>query len=137
MPLILVVDDHAETLKPLVRLLQLEGYTAVGASNAFEALAATQQSNPDLILLDVMIPPMDGLTFLMRLREDPKGREIPVIVVSGLSDPQTIARARDLGVKEQLVKTQFTTEQLLEAVRRNIHQPPDPGLAASAASAGR
>ena len=120
MATILVVDDHDATRKPLLKLLQLEGYTAVGASTAFEALAATQQTTPDLILLDVMIPPMDGLTFLMRLREDAKGREIPVVVVSGLSDPQTIARAKELGVREQLVKTQFSSEELMAAVKRNI-----------------
>jgi len=124
MALILVVDDQAETVKPLLRLLQAEGYTAVGASNAFEALAAAQHSNPDLILLDVMIPPMDGLTFLMRLREDPQGREIPVIVVSGLSDPHTVARAKDLGVRQHLVKAQFTTEELLQAVKRHVRKAP-------------
>jgi len=117
---ILVVDDHAETRRPLVRLLQLEGYKAQGASNAFEALGMFNQAVPDLILLDVMIPPMDGLTFLMRLREDLRGREVPVIVVSGLSDAQTISRARELGVREHLVKTQFTPQQLLDAVKRNI-----------------
>jgi CheY-like chemotaxis protein len=120
MAMILVVDDHDDTRKPLLKLLQLEGYTAIGASNAFEALAAAHRATPDLILLDVMIPPMDGLTFLMRLREDPKGRAIPVVVVSGLSDPQTIARAKELGVREQLVKTQFSTEELMAAVKRNI-----------------
>jgi CheY-like chemotaxis protein len=124
MAMILVVDDHDETRKPLVKLLQMEGYTAIGASNAFEALGAAQRQAPDLILLDVMIPPMDGLTFLMRLREDPKGREIPVVVVSGLSDPQTIARAKELGVREQLVKTQFTSEELMAAVKRNIRPKP-------------
>ncbi len=121
---ILVVDDHADTRKPLVRLLQMEGYKAIGAANAFEALAATNHMNPDLILLDVMIPPMDGLTFLMRLREDARGRDMPVIVVSGLSDPQTVARAKELGVKEHLVKTQFTPQELLNAVKRHIRQAP-------------
>jgi CheY-like chemotaxis protein len=120
MPTILVVDDHADTRKPLVRLLQLEGYAATGASNALEALAAAQHVPPDLILLDVMIPPMDGLTFLMRLREDAAAREIPVIVVSGLSDPQTIGRAKELGVKEHLVKTQFSPQELMEAIKRNL-----------------
>ncbi len=117
---ILVVDDHAETRRPLVRLLQLEGYQATGAGNALEAIGLFNQAIPDLILLDVMIPPMDGLTFLMRVREDVRGRDVPVIVVSGLSDPQTTARARELGVREHLVKTQFTPEQLLDAVRRHI-----------------
>ena len=92
----------------------------MGASNALEALAVAQHAPPDLILLDVMIPPMDGLTFLMRLREDAVAREIPVIVVSGLSDPQTIARARELGVKEHLVKTQFSQEELMEVIKRNL-----------------
>jgi two-component system OmpR family response regulator/two-component system alkaline phosphatase synthesis response regulator PhoP len=120
MATILVVDDHDETRKPLMRLLQLEGYSALGACNALEALGVSQESNPDLILLDVMIPPMDGLTFLMRLREEPKGREIPVIVVSGLSDHQTISRAKELGVRELFVKSQFSNEELLAAVKRNI-----------------
>jgi CheY-like chemotaxis protein len=120
MQTILVVDDHDETRRPLLRLLQLEGYNALGAANAFEALAASNNSNPDLILLDVMIPPMDGLTFLMRIREDSASREVPVIVVSGLSDPQTVARAKELGVREHLVKSQFTPEELLEAIKRNI-----------------
>src|SRR5437867_12569698 len=102
----------------------MEGYKAVGASNALEALAAANHTNPDLILLDVMLPPMDGLTFLMRLREDEKRRETPVIVVSGLSDPQTIARAKELGVKEHLVKTQFSPQELLEAVKRHVRSAP-------------
>jgi CheY-like chemotaxis protein len=120
MSTILVVDDHADTRKPLVRLLQMEGYKAIGAANALEALAVANHMNPDLILLDVMLPPMDGLTFLMRLREDEKRRDLPVIVVSGLSDPQTIARAKELGVKEHLVKTHFTPQELLEAVKRYV-----------------
>jgi CheY-like chemotaxis protein len=120
MSTILVVDDHAETRKPLVRLLQVEGYKAIGAANALEALAAVNHMSPDLILLDVMIPPMDGLTFLMRLREDERQRELPVIVVSGLSDPQTIARAKELGVKEHLVKTHFSSQELLDAVKRHV-----------------
>jgi CheY-like chemotaxis protein len=124
MATILVVEDHAETRKPLAKLLQLEGYKILAAATAFEALAEANRGSPDLILLDVMIPPMDGLTFLMRLREEPRGREIPVIVVSGLSDPQTTARARELGVKEHLIKTQFTPDELLEAIRRHIRKTP-------------
>jgi PleD family two-component response regulator len=123
MATVLVVDDHDESRKPLIRLLQRQGYNAVGAATAYEAFAAVNHSKPDLILLDVMIPPMDGLTFLMRLHEDIKDRELPVIVVSGLSDPQTISRAKELGVKEHLVKTQFTPDDLLAVVKRHIRSP--------------
>ena len=117
---ILVIDDHAETVKPLLKLLQLEGYTASGASNAFEALGSVQQNPPDLIVLDVMIPPIDGLTFLMRLREDAKSREIPVIVVSGLSDSQTMARAKELGVRETFIKTQFAPADLINSIAKHL-----------------
>lgn len=123
MSTILVVDDHAETRKPLLRLLELEGYKALGAANALEALALAHHSDPDLIVLDVMLPPMDGLTFLMRMREDEHRRETPVIVVSGLSDPQTVARARELGVKAHLVKTQFSPQELLEMIKLHVRKP--------------
>lgn len=109
----------------MLRLLELEGYTAQGAANAFEALGAVQKQSPDLILLDVMIPPIDGLTFLMRLREDAKTREIPVIVVSGLSDPQTMARAKELGVKETFVKTQFAPADLMASIKKYIAPSPN------------
>jgi DNA-binding response OmpR family regulator len=134
MATVLVVDDHDESRKPLIRLLQYEGYDAVGASTADEAFAAVDYSKPDLILLDVMILPMDGLTFLMRLREDMNDPELPVIIVSGLSDPQTISRAKELGVKAQLVKTQFTPEELMDAVKRHIRRPEHDGRPAKSSS---
>jgi CheY-like chemotaxis protein len=61
---------------------------------------------------------MDGLTFLFLLRDKPCGRNVPVIVVSGQEDERTIRRARDLGVHEYLIKSQFTTAQLLGLIRQ-------------------
>jgi CheY-like chemotaxis protein len=130
MPLILVVDDQAEARKPLMKLLKLEGYQVVGAANALEALAMARNEHPDLVLLDVMLPPMDGLTVLMLMREDPKLRQVPVILLTGLCDEHTVNRARELGVKDHLIKAQVTPEQLLEAVRRHVA-----GAEASAQSA--
>lgn len=120
MATILVVDDQVESRRPLARLLRLEGYTVVTAGDAYVAMATAKKTRPDMILLDVMIPPMDGLTFLMLLRDDPHGRELPVIVISGLDDENTCARARELGVKEHLVKTQFTPQQLLDIIRQYV-----------------
>src|SRR6266700_2482671 len=112
MPTILVADDNADARRPLVHLLKMEGYEVLTASTALEAMASAQRGDPDLILLDVAMPPIDGLTFLSRLREMPNGRHLPVIVVTGLSDPLTHRRAQELGVREFLVKSQFTPEQL-------------------------
>jgi DNA-binding response OmpR family regulator len=119
MGLILVVDDDPAARKPLARLLKMEGHEVICAENAVAAMAAAIGYKPHLILLDVAIPPMDGLTFLFLLRERPYGKDVPVIVISGLDDERTRDRARQLGVAEYLVKSQFKTTDLLESVRRH------------------
>ncbi len=104
----------------MAKLLRTEGYNVITAADAYSAGAAMRTESPDLVLLDVGIPPMDGLTMLSLLQEDPKLREIPVVLVTGQADENTIARAGQLGVKGYLVKSQFTPEQLLETVKQNI-----------------
>src|SRR2546421_3978764 len=126
MPTILVAEDNADARRPLVHLLKLEGYDVLSATDAGEATAMAQRGDPDLILLDVSMPPIDGLTFLSRLRETPGGRDIPVILVTGMSDPLTHQRATELGVKEYLVKSQFTPEELLALIRKHLRTRPAP-----------
>jgi two-component system response regulator RpaA len=117
---ILVVDDKRESREPIARLLETAGYVVLRAADAHEAYGASQQHSPDLIILDVMIPPMDGLTLLWRLRESPHWRDKPVIVLTGLSDPHTKERAQELGVKDYLVKGTLAPEQILERIRQHI-----------------
>src|SRR5438067_12755369 len=124
MSTILIVDDHAPTRRSLCKLLKGGGHHVLPASDAFEAMAAAKKLHPDLILLDVMIPPMDGLTFLMLLREDMNN--VPVILLTGLSDAHTLARAKELGVKEYLIKAEYTPAQLLELVRKYAAQTTGP-----------
>ena len=118
---ILVVDDHPVTREPLARLLRYEGFKTTCAANGVEALAAVGQSRPDLILLDVMMPKMNGVDFLDALRRDPGGQAIPVVALTGVLDPNHIARLRELGAVEVMTKARFTVEQLLEVVR--AHAP--------------
>jgi CheY-like chemotaxis protein len=126
MPTILVAEDNVDVRRPLVRLLKLEGYEVLAAANALEAMALAQRSNPDLILLDVSMPPIDGLTFLSRLRETPGGMETPVVLVTGLSDSLTRRRAEELGVKKYMVKTQFTADELLDTIKKHLRANPTP-----------
>src|SRR5258708_6480961 len=99
---ILIAEDSDSARRPLVRLLKAEGYEVLTATTAFEAMAAAQRGNPDLILLDVSMPPIDGLTFLSRLREMPGGNQIPVIVVTAMSDDLTHRRAGGAGGEGEL-----------------------------------
>jgi len=117
---ILVVDDHPVTREPLARLLQFEGFRTTCAANGVEALAAVGLARPDLILLDVMMPKMNGVDFLGHLRRDAAGADIPVIGLTGVFDSHQIARLRELGVADVLTKARFTVEQLLVCVRRHV-----------------
>jgi len=125
MATVLVVEDRAETRRPLAKLLRSEGYNVLTAVDAYSAGATIRNERPDLILLDVGIPPMDGLTMLSLLQDDPQVRQIPVVIITGHENENTVARAQQLGVKDYLLKSQFTPEKLLETVKNNIrHQPP-------------
>lgn len=121
---VLIVDDDPASRKPLARLLEMEGHEVFCAANAIMAMAAALNHSPDLILLDVAMPPIDGLTFLFLLREKPCGKDLPVIVISGQEDAPTLERARALGVKDYFVKSHFKTSDLLERVRELTVTPP-------------
>jgi CheY-like chemotaxis protein len=103
-----------------MRILQREGYEVMGAANGVEALDSIQRESPDLVLLDVMMPEMDGMTMLEELRDNPQTRELPVILMTALSDESRLRKARELGVREYLVKTRFSYDELLEHVNRHV-----------------
>jgi DNA-binding response OmpR family regulator len=137
MATILVVDDDPAARKPLARLLKMEGYEVVCAENAIMAMAQAIGRHPDLILLDVAMPPMDGLTFLFLLRERTFGKDVPVIVLSGHGDAHTMERARKLGVCEFVVKSEYRPRKLLELIRHHcLKSAGDGAPTATAADAG-
>lgn len=79
---LLVVDDEMAILEALTDILAVEGYEVATAANGAEGLERTVSERPDLILLDMMMPVMDGQEMLRRLKEDPELRKIPVVVMS-------------------------------------------------------
>jgi two-component system response regulator MprA len=118
MSLILVVDDHAATREPLAKLLRYEGYETAVASNGAEALEALRERRPDLVLLDLLMPKMDGMTFLDQAAREPHGTGLPVIVVTGGLNVSQVRKATELpGVVEVMSKARFTVDGLLTRIR--------------------
>ncbi len=101
---ILAVDDTADNLRVLSQMLAGEGYKVFKALNGKMALMACQSNPPDLILLDVMMPEMDGYEVCRRLKEDEKTREIPVIFLSALSDVDAKVKAFETGGVDYISK---------------------------------
>jgi adenylate cyclase len=101
---ILVVDDNADNRDMLARRLRRQGYevlTAAGGTSAFETISATPV---DLVLLDVMMPDLDGYAVLQRLKADPALRDIPVLMISALDDMDSVVRCIQLGAEDYLGK---------------------------------
>jgi PleD family two-component response regulator len=101
---VLVVDDDRRSVDILCRLLGLDGIEAVGETSGEAALALTATRDFDCILLDVMMPEMDGLEVCTRLRAQERTRSIPVILLTGKDDEATRAAGMRLGVSEFLAK---------------------------------
>ncbi|MDB6142669.1 MAG: hypothetical protein JWP80_1713 [Pseudomonas sp.] len=101
---ILIVDDDAQIRKLLEMLLQLEGYQTCLAVNGEEAMAIIRVTPPDLILLDVMMPGMDGCQVASQLKANPETSSIPIIMLTALSDRDARLSALEAGVEEFLCK---------------------------------
>jgi len=123
MSTILLVDDTPEDRRPLAKLLRTRGYNVITAINAFEAMAAVSAKIPDLILLEFMIPPMDGLTFLMLLRDSAVGRNTPSLSSPAWTIPIPSAApesARQGAADQKPVRSRRTAR-----VDRQTHPPQD------------
>jgi putative two-component system response regulator len=101
---ILLVDDEARNIKLLETLLHVEGHVTVAASNGSDALALAVTARPDLILLDVMMPDMDGFETVRKLKADSRTKPVPVIMVTALDDRASKLRALEAGAEEFLTK---------------------------------
>jgi excisionase family DNA binding protein len=118
-PLVLVVDDD-DRLREFVRVnLEMDGYAVREASNAEEGLAALEEESPDLILLDVMMPGMDGWDMLRRVQERHGVGTIPVIMFSGKVEEGTAEKAAEQGAQAFLGKP-FDPQQLIESTKQLI-----------------
>jgi len=108
-PLVLVVDDDPDILDAICDILEVERYRVARARNGLEALERVEAERPAVILLDLMMPVMDGVAFAHALRERPEVSDVPIVVISADGNP---ARAASVGARGYLAKP-FDIEALL------------------------
>lgn len=120
-PKILVVDDHPSSRMTAVALLSVEGYEVLEADSGPKALERVSQSNPDLILLDVMMPGMDGFEVCRRLKEDEQTRLIPVVFITALNDKRSRIMGIEVGGDDFLSKP-FDRLELSARVKSLVRQ---------------
>ena len=117
---ILAVDDIATNIMLLKAVLSRAKYKIVTASGGFEALEKVAEVNPDLILLDIMMPDLDGYEVLKRLKADPAHEDIPVIFLTALHNPEDIVKGFKFGASDYISKP-FNHEELITRVAHHIY----------------
>jgi two-component system alkaline phosphatase synthesis response regulator PhoP/two-component system response regulator VicR len=123
---ILVVDDQKHIVRLVQITLEKAGYEVIPAYDGVEALELVEKETPDLIVLDVMMPRMDGFEVLQRLQADPRFQRIPVVMLTAKAQDADIWRGWASGVSSYLVKP-FNPRELLTFVQRilqSLEEPP-------------
>ena len=116
---LLIVDDDKMLLDMFKEILTHEGYEVVVASDGEEALAKVKETNPDVILLDLVLPKMNGFEVLKEIRQKYKDKWRPVIILSGQGDLESIKKGYDLEADHYLTKP-CPLENLLHGIRTMI-----------------
>ena len=116
---IMVVDDDANIRAVLKYRFEKENYAVQVAANGLEALAQVDSPELELVILDLMMPKMNGIEFLTRLKANPKTRSIPVIVLTALGHAPQYEKARELGATG-LMEKPFSPRELVEMVREAL-----------------
>ena len=121
---ILIVEDDADSCMPLATFLRSKGYEVDCLPNGKEALVAVIAQTPDLIILDLFMPEMDGAGLLEIMRSYLRLQSLPVILWTGLPDSPLVERARHLKVNDVLVKSKATFDDILNAVEMALVRAP-------------
>jgi two-component system phosphate regulon response regulator PhoB len=115
-PLILIVDDERAIREMISLALSKEGFNYLEAANAHEAEKLIQESEPDLVLLDWMMPGVSGIDFVRRLRKEEKTRKLPIIMLTAKTEEQDKIQGLDTGADDYLAKP-FSTRELVARIR--------------------
>ncbi|HEY7141998.1 MAG TPA: response regulator [Methylomirabilota bacterium] len=121
-PLVLIVDDVQDNRTVYVLFLRFSGFRVAEAENGLEALRQAETLMPDVIVMDLSLPVMDGWEATRRLKKDPRTRKIPVVVLTGHALPEHARAAREAGCDLVITKP-CLPDQLMEAIRRILDAP--------------
>lgn len=117
---ILIIEDDKFLIKLIVDALDHRQFEVISAPEAREGSSKALTEQPDLIVLDVLLPEEDGFQCLENLKEHPKTKHIPVIILSNLGQDEEIRRGIKLGAVDYLVKANFSIQEIVETITKHI-----------------
>ena len=114
---ILLVEDDEFLAELYATKLNLEGYEVLSAADGKKGLKLAQDKHPALVLLDIILPKLDGFEVLKGLKEDPTTKDIPVILLTNLSQKDEVKRGLDLGAADYLIKAHFMPSEVVKKIK--------------------
>jgi len=114
---ILIIEDDKFLRELIVKKLVKEGYEISEAVDGEEGIKKVKEEKPDLVLLDLILPGIDGFEVLSRTKEDPTLSQIPVIILSNLGQKEDVQRGLGLGAVDYLIKAHFTPGEIIEKMK--------------------
>lgn len=117
---ILIIEDDPLMLRMYEKVFKYEGYEVVLVNNGKEGVGLAKTNKPDLVVLDLMMPEMDGLQVLELLRKEDSTKSIPVVVLTNLVNDSVMNTALSLGAKGYLVKSEISNDKIVEEVKKYL-----------------
>lgn len=114
--MVFVVEDDKFMRNLLINKLQKEGFQTEGLGSGEEALELMKTKTPNLILLDLILPNMDGFEVIQYLKSDPRLSNIPVLILSNLGEKKDVEKAEEIGVAGFLIKANFTPSEIIKKI---------------------
>ncbi len=118
---ILIVDDEPDIVETLSFMLQARNFDVVTASDGLEALSKVKSEHPDLVLLDIMMPGMDGYDVCVKLKTDKETKNIPVVMLTARGENEAVIRAHKSGAHDYIVKP-FTLPTLINKLNKLLYR---------------
>jgi len=119
---ILIVEDDKFLRELIVRKVSEEGYDIAEAFDGEEGSKKVKEEKPDLVLLDLILPGIDGFEVLAGIKQDPQTSSIPVIILSNLGQTEDVEKGLKLGAIDYLVKAHFTPGEIIEKVKKALEE---------------
>ena len=120
-PTILLIEDTREVVMMLVDYLEMAGYNMITAQDGIEGLEQARLNHPDLVLMDIQMPRMDGFEATQKLRSDPEFKDVPIIALTALAMPNDRERCLEAGMDEYMSKP-VNLKTLAKTIHRLLHQ---------------
>jgi len=114
---VLIIEDEVALLYALQSKLSIEGFEAEAVSTGKEGLKLLQEKKYDLLILDIILPDTDGFEILKQVKENPKTKAIPCVIISNLAEKDNIDRGISLGAKDYLPKSRYHLNEIIDKIK--------------------